>query len=73
MIRREFGPAQWFTWFAAALWTLFGTCLAALLLGQDGAINPVVGVPPPAALATYAAASLHRQDRRTRRKGGETA
>lgn len=60
-------PAKFFAWFAAIVWAIFGVCLTALILGQDGAINPVLGIPLPAGIATYAAISLHRQERRCNR------
>lgn len=58
------GSAIFFAWFAAIVWGIFAVCLTALALGQRDAINPVIAIPLPALLATWAAVSLHRQDKR---------
>ncbi|MFF6847130.1 MULTISPECIES: hypothetical protein [Streptomyces] len=58
------GAARFFAWFAVALWVIVAVAIGAMTVGEEGAINPVVGVTPPAVLATVAAIVFRRQDQR---------
>ncbi|WP_275558511.1 hypothetical protein [Streptomyces sp. 5-6(2022)] len=57
------GSGKFFTWFAILLWVIVAAAITAMTLGEQGAINPAIGVTPPALLATVAAVVLRRQDR----------
>lgn len=57
------GSGRFFTWFAILLWVIVAAAITAIALGEEGAINPAIGVTPPAALATVTAVVLRRQDR----------
>lgn len=49
------------------LWLTWTVALASTLLGNPTAINAVVGIPVPAAFATWAAVGFYRQDAGARR------
>lgn len=67
MRRRIDGAGVFFAWFAGALWLLVTVATIAVGLGAEGAITAVIGVAPPALLATIAAVVFLRQDRSSRR------
>lgn len=58
------GAGRFFAWFAILLWAIVAAAITAMSLGEQGAINPAIGVTPPAMLATVTAVVLRRQDRR---------
>lgn len=57
------GASRFFTSFAILLWAIVAVAITAMACGEQGAINPVIGVTPPALLATVTAIILRRQDR----------
>lgn len=60
----RFGPARGFTIFAVIVWSIVAAASVAMALGNPTAINAVLGCSIPGVVVTYAAWSLHRQDRR---------
>lgn len=59
----RFGPARGTAVFAGILWAIVVASAVFLALGEDGAINPLIGCSAPALLVTYAAWTFRRQDR----------
>jgi len=60
----RFGPARCSALFAALLWAIVITAAAFMALGDEAAINAVIGCSIPAAFVTAWALAFRRQDRR---------
>lgn len=60
----RFGPARGSAVFAAILWAIVATASISMALGNQTAINAVIGCSIPAVFVTASAWVFHRQDRR---------
>ncbi len=63
MRQRIDGAGVFFAWFAAVLWLMAAAAVVVVALGTPAALAAVIGVTPPAVLATVAAIVFLRQDR----------
>lgn len=59
----RFSPARGAAVFAGILWAIVVAASVSMALGNQTAVNAIIGCSIPAAFITWAAWSLYRQDR----------